>query len=145
MNNSTITLEQFFIIGISVRTTNENQQAMQDIGNLWAKFMNQNLIQQIPNKINDDIYCLYTEYASDFTGPYTTYLGCRVSSLEHIPEDFVTLNVPSNTYKEYIIPQGNTDAVGATWSEIWESGMTRDYQVDFDVYTTKGEVRIYVG
>ena len=26
------------IIGISVRTTNQNGQAMQDIGNLWERF-----------------------------------------------------------------------------------------------------------
>jgi len=29
------------IIGISVRTTNQNGQAMQDIGNLWQRFFSE--------------------------------------------------------------------------------------------------------
>jgi predicted transcriptional regulator YdeE len=46
----TIELAEFKVIGISVRTTNENGQSQNDIGNLWAKLMGQNLIEQIPIK-----------------------------------------------------------------------------------------------
>ncbi|HZV12359.1 MAG TPA: effector binding domain-containing protein, partial [Candidatus Kapabacteria bacterium] len=34
-----ITLDEFNIIGISVRTTNQNGQSQKDIGELWEKFM----------------------------------------------------------------------------------------------------------
>ena len=37
------------IIGISVRTTNQNEQAMQDIGNLWQRFFSEQLLAKIPN------------------------------------------------------------------------------------------------
>ena len=45
-------LEQFYLIGISVRTSNENGQAMTDIPALWNKFMSENWIEKIPNKIS---------------------------------------------------------------------------------------------
>lgn len=36
-----VKIEPFKVIGISVRTTNENNQATKDIADLWDKFMNE--------------------------------------------------------------------------------------------------------
>jgi predicted transcriptional regulator YdeE len=74
------------VIGIEVRTTNENEQAAKDIPVLWEKFMKENVLNNIPNKIDNTIYSIYTEYEKDHTKPYTTLLGCKVESLENIPE-----------------------------------------------------------
>ena len=49
------------IVGISVRTTNQNGQAMQDIGNLWQRFFSEQLLTKIPNKVSDAIYNIYTD------------------------------------------------------------------------------------
>jgi predicted transcriptional regulator YdeE len=38
-------IQKFSVIGISVRTTNENGQAGQDIPALWQKFMSENVGQ----------------------------------------------------------------------------------------------------
>ena len=35
---------EFYVIGISVRTTNENQEAKEDIGKLWEQFMNKHSV-----------------------------------------------------------------------------------------------------
>ena len=43
------------IIGISVCTTNQNGQAIQDIGNLWQRFFSEQLLAKIPNKVSDAI------------------------------------------------------------------------------------------
>lgn len=40
-------LDTFYVIGIAVRTTNENQQAAQDIPVLWHKFMTEGIMDQI--------------------------------------------------------------------------------------------------
>ena len=100
MNNQII--EKFSVIGISVRTTNENGQSAKDIEALWGKFWGEEIQNQIPNKINDDIYAVYTDYETDFNGPYTLIIGLTVNTLENIPEDFVGITIKKNTYAQEI-------------------------------------------
>jgi predicted transcriptional regulator YdeE len=85
---TTVTLGAFHVIGIHVRTTNVNNKALKDIGDLFGNFVGQNIMEKIPNKMTEDIYCVYTDYDSDFNGPYTTIIGCKVSSLNDIPTEF---------------------------------------------------------
>ena len=44
--------EKVIIAGLAIRTTNENNQATKDIPALWGKFMSENLLSKIPNKID---------------------------------------------------------------------------------------------
>ncbi|MPT33723.1 MAG: AraC family transcriptional regulator [Flavobacterium sp.] len=144
-------IESFSVIGISVRTTNENQQAMTDIGALWQQFISENLLEKIPNKIDTTIYCIYTDYEKDHTKPYTTILGCRVSDTSFIPEGMVTKTFVSGTY-EKIIVKGNIfkGALAEAWFDIWNSDRNRAYTADFEVYSEKAsdpenaEVDIYI-
>ena len=53
------------IIGIETRTTNQNGQAMKDIGGLWNRFFSENIISKIPNAVNSNVYAIYTDYESD--------------------------------------------------------------------------------
>lgn len=91
-------IQQFSVIGISVRTTNENGQASQDIPALWNKFMTEEIAEQIPNKIDNSIYCIYTEYEKDHTKPYTTILGCKVRNLDTIPIGMIGKTFEEATY-----------------------------------------------
>ena len=60
-------MEEIKIIGITVRTTNQDQKAAQDIPVLWDKFMWQGLAEKIPNRENEAVYCVYTDYEKDYT------------------------------------------------------------------------------
>jgi predicted transcriptional regulator YdeE len=146
----TTELESFYVIGISVRTTNANGKSLKDIGELFGRFMSQNLIQKIPNKISHDIYCIYTEYESDFNAPYTTLIGCKVSSAEDIPEGFTSKIIPASKYQVYKSIGNLSESLGKTWESIWSSEMERRYSADFDIYGEKaqdfsnGEVDSYV-
>ncbi len=150
MNYENITIKEFSIIGIAVRTTNQNGQSQKDIFELWNRFMEQGLIAQIPNKMSSEIYCMYTEYEGDFTGAYTTILGCNVASLDIIPEGFVGKKISETAYKRYKAIGVLPDCVGKVWGEIWQSGIDRKYIADFDMYGAKSqnpqnaEVDIYV-
>jgi predicted transcriptional regulator YdeE len=128
-------IQKFHVIGISVRTSNENGQSAKDIPALWNKFMSEGILQQIPNKIDDTIYCLYTDYEKDHTKPYTTILACKVSNLDNIPEGMVSKTIETNNYRK-IIAKGNImqGIVFNAWIEIWNSDLPRTYQVDFEVY-----------
>jgi predicted transcriptional regulator YdeE len=129
-----ITLPAFHIIGITVRTTNKRGEAYNDLRLLWSKFIQKNLAGQIPNKVNDDVLCLYTSYESDHTGPYTAMLGCKVTSLDDIPDGFSGKTIPESKYRVYTSSGRVPDCVMDTWKMIWSSDIPRLYLADFEVY-----------
>lgn len=139
MTYTTTYLEQFSVIGIAVKTTNKNGQAQNDISKLWQKFFNDNMINQIPDKISDDIYCIYTDYESDVNGAYTTILGCKVTSMENIPEGFVSKTILKAMFRLYKSTGKLPDSVLATWGHIWQTPIERKYLADFDVYGQKSQ------
>lgn len=136
MSNQTI--QKFSVIGISVRTTNENGQASQDIPALWSKFMTDSIAEKIPNKIGNSIYCIYTEYEKDYTKPYTTILGCKVENLDTIPKGMVGKTFGEATYTKHFA-MGNIlqGIVFNEWTKIWNSDLNRAYTADFEVYGEK--------
>jgi len=133
-------IEQFRIIGLAIRTTNENGQSAQDIPALWKRFMEEDIISSIPSRVNDSLYCLYTDYEKDHTRPYTTILGCKVHNLDVIPAGLVGRVFEADSYVLYTasghIHQG---IVINEWVKIWNSDLPRAYHVDFEVYGEKAQ------
>lgn len=134
MKSENIILERFNIIGIAIRTSNLNGKALNDIAQLWNRFIQDGIAQQIPNKESEDVYCIYTDYESDYTGEYTTILGCKVTDTTNIPEGFVAKEIPKTNYRKYTSVGKIPDCVGETWNHIWNSDIKRSYIADFDVY-----------
>lgn len=135
-----VTIESFKVIGIAVRTTNENGQAAQDIGQLWQKFMSEGIAEKIPNKIDANVFSIYTNYEGDHTQPYDTILGCKVSSLEAIPEGMVAQAFDGGNYLKFISKGDLTKGVVfGTWSEIWKQDLDRVYTADFEIYGEKAQ------
>ncbi len=144
-------IETFKIIGISVRTTNINGQGAKEIAELWGEFLSENILNKIPNKVNDTIYSLYTEYEGDHTKPYTAILGCKVNNLKEIPKGMKGKSVDGGNYVK-------TSAKGDLmkglivnhWSKIFEMELDRAFTTDFEVFGTKAqnpkdaEVEFYV-
>lgn len=127
--------EGFIIAGISVRTHNADNKAAEDLGKLFSCFFSEQIMTQIPDKATDEVYCLYTDYESDFTGEYTAILGCKVSSVRNLPEGIVYKEIPAGKYHRYQSQGEVHQAVGRTWNHIWNSpGIPRAYLADFDVY-----------
>lgn len=133
-----IKIEAFNVIGIAVRTTNENGQAGKDIPTLWEKFMSEGILDKIPNKIDTSVYSLYTDYDSDYTKPYTVVLGCKVNSIETIPEGMVTKSISLGNYTKFIT-KGDLmkNVVYEKWTEIWNTKLNRKYTTDFEIYGPK--------
>ena len=146
-------MENFKIIGISVQTTNQNNQAATDLGQLWGRFYQEEISKQISNKESDDIYAVYTDYESDYTGSYTAIIGHRVSALYIIPDGLTGLEVKNEKLLRYIAKGEMPNAVVETWKEIWANDIAlyRTYHADFEVYGEKSqqggdsEVEIYIG
>lgn len=137
---TTLELESFSIIGITVRTDNSDiQKLTHDMQSLWGKFIAENIVQQIPDKVDDAIYCVYTDYAGDHTHPYTALLGCKVAAMAlqsaSLPTGLVAKQFAGGKYNKYLV-KGNLleGAVFAKWQEIWAQDIPRAYTADFEVY-----------
>lgn len=138
MSNQVI--KKFSVIGISIRTTNENDQSSKDIPAFWDRFMSEAIAEKIPNKIGDSVYCVYTDYEKDYTKPYSVILGCKVSSLDNIPDGMVGHTLNETNYAKFVA-KGNISqgSVYKEWSKIWNSDLQRAYTADFEVYDERAQ------
>jgi predicted transcriptional regulator YdeE len=148
---TTLQNDSFHIIGIAVRTSNNNGEAARDIGALWQRFMSDAILEKIPNKVNSSIYSVYCKYESDYTAPYTTVLGCKVSLMETIPEGMIAIEISTGQYQQFTA-KGNLmeGVVYQEWGKIWNSNLDRAYTTDYELYGEKAsnpadaEVNIFV-
>ena len=142
----------FNIIGISVRTTNKDGRPATDLGNLWKRFYEEGLSGKIPNRSGNDIYSIYTEYESNYTGAYTAILGMKVTSLETIPAGMTGKAFPAGNFLQLIAKGPMPGAIMNTWKEIWkkDNELHRKYTYDLEVYGDRSklvenaEVDIYI-
>jgi predicted transcriptional regulator YdeE len=133
-------IQNFSIIGISVRTTNENEQSAKDIPALWNKLLSEEILNKIPNKISKDIVCVYTDYEKDHTKPYTTILGAIVANLDAVPEGMTGKTIEGINYEKFTA-KGNLakGVVIKEWIKIWNSDLDRIFTSDFEIYGEKAK------
>lgn len=131
-----VSKDSFSIIGIAVRTTNQNNQAMQDLGGLWGRFFAEGIIDKIPGAAPGEVVCVYTDYDSDYTGYYTAIIGAFVSGLDAIPEGMTGRTFPQADYKQFTAKGEMPAALIHTWMDIWQQDKTlnRAYTADLEVY-----------
>ena len=142
----------FKIIGISTVTSNNNGEATAAIGALWGQFISENLLDKIPNQLNSDILCIYTDYESDYTGKYTCLLGLKVSSLDSVPEGLIGREFPGGNFESFLAKGSLPESLIEVWKSIWSQDETlnRSYTYDYEVYDHRSrlgeesEVDIYI-
>lgn len=144
--------EGFKIIGISTRTTNQNNQSQTDLGKLWGQFFADGIIDRIPNKISGDILAIYTDYVSDFKEAYTTLIGVPVSTLDEVPEGLIGREFLPDNFEKFVAKGEMPQAVVDVWVDVWnrDAELKRKYSYDFELYGaksqngTESEVDIYI-
>ena len=124
--------------GISVHTTNENKQAVNDIGKLWEEFWNKNIFSFTENKKNNKMYGVYTNYEGDLTKPYVFYACCEVKSKKNNNCECSVISVPESKYAKFSIRGNYDESVEKLWSVIWKTELDRKYTCDFEVYHNDG-------
>ena len=148
MNPSLEHQKEKFFIGLELRTNNEECSSAMPVHK--ERFFKENIFSKIPNKLNENILALYTDYEGDYTKPYSWILGCEVSSLEDIPEGLVGRVLQASTYAVFttqgVFPQG----LISVWQEIWKLNLSRSYTSDFEMYRSgfdpqsNPEVKVYI-
>lgn len=150
MEYKTVELDSFYIVGVSIRTTNANNQAQADIGKLWDRIFAEDWASKIPIKLSDEIYSTYLNYESDYSAPYTYVLGFKVPDLENIPSGFEGFAIPAQSYHVYTAKGPIPQCIHETWMHIWHNETQRGYAADFEIFATNtnsanAELDIYIG
>lgn len=131
----------FKIIGVSVRTSNQNNQAATDLPKLWQQFFEAEVLENTPNKISNDVLSIYTDYESDFTGAYTTIIGVMVDTLDEVPQGLLGREFGPDKFDVFTAAGEMPMAVVNTWNEIWQKDkdLNRKYNYDFEVYGAESQ------
>lgn len=149
MDYQTINLNEFRVMGITTRTSNEknDNKDLDDVGELWKKFKDEDIRNKIPHKESQEIVSLYTDYEKDFNGPYSVVLGYRVTKIDTVPEGMVAKIVPASKYAVFHVKGENlAEEIIKAWQQIWFTDIDRTYTGDFDVYRVENtnEADIFV-
>jgi predicted transcriptional regulator YdeE len=146
MNPRAVEQEGFTVVGIAVRTSNAEQMtAARPIGKQWERLFKEGVLAAIPNKADEKIVAVYSEYASDKDGEYTYLLGARVRKVESVPAGMTVKNVPAGRYAVFTSERGPVEKVVVEmWRRVWETpknalGGDRTYKADFEVYDQRAQ------
>ena len=135
-----VKVDSFQVVGLAQRTSNANGQAAREIAELWGRFVQEQLVAQIPNRVDDTIYSLYTDYEGDHTQPYTVLLGCRVANTEQIPEGMESRTIRGGEYVKFNTRGDLNDGIVVEqWHKIWNSNLPRAYTSDYEVWDARAQ------
>lgn len=150
MKYEIVELEEKVIVGIKIKTTNQDGKAMEDIEKTWQKLFFERIYEKIKDKANNKTIGLYTEYEGDYTKPYTFIAGVETSSKVENNNKIVSKVIPKGKYARFVITGDVKKAVGQAWQEIWNMDLKRKYTCDFEEYQNnskdmqKQEIHIYI-
>lgn len=151
--------DEFSIVGIEVRTSNAKEMTSDEaIGKQWQRFFQEGVQQKIPNRVSENIYAVYSDYASDRNGEYSFTLGAKVRAGTAAPAGFVVKKVRAGNYVVVGSERGpSAKVVPQAWQHVWvmedqhKLGGTRAYQTDFELYDQRAadpqnaQVDLYIG
>lgn len=139
------------VIGVTARVSNARLDL---IGELWGRFMREGVLEKIPNKTDNRIRAVYTEYESDEHGAFTLVIGASVSDAAVTPPGMRTVHAAPGRYALFTSRKGAAEqVVPETWAEVWRQPSSGEYSrsflADYEVYNgedpAQATVEILIG
>ncbi len=150
MKYEIVNLNEKTVVGLMKQTTNNNNQAVLDIGSLWEEFLSGDVYLKINNKTNNKAIGLYTDYQGDFTKPYNFFACAEVNEAANVIVPLVKKTIKAGKYAKFIINGHVQKAVGEFWINLWGMNLDRKYDSDFEEYQNNSddinnqEIHIYI-
>src|SRR6476646_2984632 len=95
-------VDSFLVIGIKARTTNAREMSGQGaIGPLWGRFVKDNLLERIPNRVDSRIIAVYSDYENGKDGAYSYLLGAKVKAAKDAPDGMASRQVIAGEYATF--------------------------------------------
>lgn len=133
--------EAFQVVGLAVRTKNADEvTGGGNIPKLWNKFVSEGWADRIPNRADQTLFAVYSDYASDENGEYTYMVAARVTSVGRVPEGTTAKTVVAGKYAVLTSEKGPlSQVVPQMWMRVYpmkaaELGGARAFATDYEVY-----------
>ena len=131
----------FDVVGISVRTNNAAEATADGaIPKLWQRLFMEGILSAIPDRADEGIVAIYTDYANDANGEYTYVLGSKVKPGTKAPNGMVAISVAAGKYLEFVTDSGpGQEVIPAAWKQIYAFFQAPDnphraFKADYEVY-----------
>lgn len=129
-------LGEFQLTGITVRTSNKDGKASEDIGQLWKRFFNENIAEKITSKVSNDIYSAYYDYSGENNGEYTTLIGYKTENSNAKSDNLTTITIPKAKYAVINAKGKLPESVVEAWNFVYQENFDRAFTGDFDFYSS---------
>ncbi len=138
------------IAGLAIRTS--NSKAFDDIPAHWGAFFGQQVLAQIPHKISDELYAVYSGFdhipqnADDiYSLGYTFIIGVAVFSTAGLSVPLVSTVIQPTRRAVFAVQPAQPDQVGVQWQKIWQmQDLPRIFAPDYEHYAADGSINILV-
>ena len=131
----TTEIRGYAVVGLTIRTTNKEGKATEDINALWQRFFEEAVGDHIPHKDGEAIYAAYHHYEGDHEQPYQLTIGCRVLREDFaLPEGMDAVFIPQGHYAVFAAQGEQPKALLNTWENVWKSDLPRTYACDVEIY-----------
>lgn len=147
----------FTVIGFEARTANAKEATAEGIiGPQWHRLIACGVADRIPDRIGDQMYAVYSDYASDHNGEYSFLTGVKVKDGATAPAGLVARRIHPGKYAVITSERGPfPQVVPAAWQKIFaledDGKLKRAYRTDFELYDQRardpqnGQIDIYIG
>jgi len=127
------TIPAFSVVGVS-KVISGNEKASEEINGLWERFFGQSIGMDVPNRVDDVIYAVYSDYEGDHTQPYRLTIGYKISGDPEMKDHLHHVEVQKADYAMMSAAGEQPKALMETWTAIWQSDLDRRFETDFEVY-----------
>lgn len=129
-------LPAFSVVGLSRMIERGNEEAAEEINQLWQDFFEARVAQNLDARMDDVIYAVYSDYQGDYTKPYRLTIGYRMKDQWDgvLPEMLRAVQVKEADYAMMSAAGEQPKALIEAWQAVWQSDLDRLYQTDFEVY-----------
>lgn len=126
-------LNAFDVVGLSAKISG-HETGSEEINALWQSFFEQETVHHIPNRLDDVIYAVYSDYEGDHTKPYRLTIGYKVKGDPAPAEHLRHVQVKAAHYAMMSAAGEQPKALIDVWTAIWQSDLDRVFETDFEVY-----------
>jgi predicted transcriptional regulator YdeE len=149
MNYEVVELKEKTVVGLTERTSNNDENMTETIGALWQRFFTDGTFQSIINKKNSCSIGLYSNYENGVRGAYDATVCCQVNKVKDLPTGVQVKIIPSGRYAKFVVKGHIQTVVAEFWTQLWSMDLDRKYSCDFEEYQSGGdmenaEIYIYI-
>lgn len=126
-------IDAFDVVGLSAVIKDRDAGAEQ-INTLWEKFFSKSIGQDVPNRMDEVIYAVYSDYEGDHTKPYRLTIGYKVEGSLTYKSHLHHVRVQEADYALMGAAGEQPKALIETWTAVWQSDLERRFETDFEVY-----------